>query len=201
MMANRADRSIASPRLWLLLACLTAAPATAAEEARYSGNLDVPYVPTHQATVEAMLRLAGVGPGDFVIDLGLGRRPHTDYGREEVRSARLRGRSRSTADKGKRGERERRRGVRSCPVPSAQPLRYEDRRSERRDPLPPAAGEHRAAAAPAGGVEARHARRFARFRHGRLEARPARDGARHERHRLLLARSRRRPQASGSSRS
>ena len=72
MMANRAYRSMASPWLWLLLACLAAAPATAAEEARYPGNLDVPYVPTHQATVEAMLRLAGVGPGDFVIDLGSG---------------------------------------------------------------------------------------------------------------------------------
>jgi hypothetical protein len=72
MMANRAYRGMASPWLWLLLACLAAAPAAGAEEARYPGNLDVPYVPTHQATVEAMLRLAGVGPGDFVIDLGSG---------------------------------------------------------------------------------------------------------------------------------
>jgi len=60
------------PRLWLLAAWLLALPAAAAEEARYPGNLDVPYVPTHQATVEAMLRVAGVGPSDFVIDLGSG---------------------------------------------------------------------------------------------------------------------------------
>jgi hypothetical protein len=32
----------------------------------------VPYVPTPQVTVDEMLRLAGVGPKDFVIDLGSG---------------------------------------------------------------------------------------------------------------------------------
>jgi ubiquinone/menaquinone biosynthesis C-methylase UbiE len=31
-----------------------------------------PYVPTNQPTLEAMLRIANVGPGDFVIDLGSG---------------------------------------------------------------------------------------------------------------------------------
>jgi hypothetical protein len=56
---------------WLVVAWLQALPAVA-QEARYPGNLDVPYVPTNQATVEAMLRLAGVGTGDFVIDLGSG---------------------------------------------------------------------------------------------------------------------------------
>jgi ubiquinone/menaquinone biosynthesis C-methylase UbiE len=35
-------------------------------------RLDVPFVPTNQATVEAMLQVANVGPGDFVIDLGSG---------------------------------------------------------------------------------------------------------------------------------
>lgn len=30
--------------------------------------LDVPFVPTNQPTVEAMLRIANVGPNDFVID-------------------------------------------------------------------------------------------------------------------------------------
>jgi hypothetical protein len=35
-------------------------------------RLDVPFVPTPQATVEAMLRVANVGPNDFVIDLGSG---------------------------------------------------------------------------------------------------------------------------------
>lgn len=33
---------------------------------------DVPFVPTPQVTVDEMLRLAGVGPADFVIDLGSG---------------------------------------------------------------------------------------------------------------------------------
>lgn len=35
-------------------------------------RLDVPYVPTEQKTVEAMLDMAKVGPNDFVIDLGSG---------------------------------------------------------------------------------------------------------------------------------
>ncbi len=35
-------------------------------------QLDVPYVPTSQATVEEMLKLAGVKPGDVVYDLGCG---------------------------------------------------------------------------------------------------------------------------------
>ena len=35
-------------------------------------DLDVPYVPTKQETVEAMLALAGVGPKDVVYDLGCG---------------------------------------------------------------------------------------------------------------------------------
>jgi hypothetical protein len=37
-----------------------------------STHSDVPYVPTPQVTVDEMLRLAGVGPGDFVMDLGSG---------------------------------------------------------------------------------------------------------------------------------
>jgi SAM-dependent methyltransferase len=35
-------------------------------------TLDVPYVTTPEEVVEAMLDLAGVGPGDYVIDLGSG---------------------------------------------------------------------------------------------------------------------------------
>src|SRR5438876_11693914 len=35
-------------------------------------TFDVPYVPTPPVVVEEMLRLANVGPGDFVIDLGSG---------------------------------------------------------------------------------------------------------------------------------
>ena len=59
-----------SRRAFLLLA-LVALPA-AAQLVRYPGTLDVPYVPTNYATVEAMLRIASVGPNDFVIDLGSG---------------------------------------------------------------------------------------------------------------------------------
>jgi len=57
-------------RLLLLLA-IFALPAVA-QQARYAGHLDVPFVPTNQPTVEAMLRIANVGPNDFVIDLGSG---------------------------------------------------------------------------------------------------------------------------------
>ncbi|MDX1671467.1 MAG: class I SAM-dependent methyltransferase [Balneolaceae bacterium] len=35
-------------------------------------DLDVPYVPTPQPVVEHMLEVAGVGPGEYVIDLGSG---------------------------------------------------------------------------------------------------------------------------------
>jgi SAM-dependent methyltransferase len=47
---------------------LLAAPLGAQERPR----LDVPYVPTPQPVVEAMLKLAGVKPGDVVYDLGCG---------------------------------------------------------------------------------------------------------------------------------
>lgn len=46
---------------------------------------DVPYVPTRQVTVEAMLRIANVGPKDFLIDLGSGD------GRIVITAARLHG--------------------------------------------------------------------------------------------------------------
>jgi SAM-dependent methyltransferase len=55
---------------WLsctLLSALTALPAAAQE-----GKGDVVYVPTPQATVDEMLRMARVGPADFLIDLGSG---------------------------------------------------------------------------------------------------------------------------------
>ncbi len=48
-------------------------------------SLDVPFVPTNHATVEAMLRIANVGPDDFVIDLGSGD------GRILITAARLHG--------------------------------------------------------------------------------------------------------------
>jgi hypothetical protein len=54
------------PLVWAL-----ALPA-GAQDGKFPGNLDVPFVPTNHPTVDAMLRLAGVGPNDFVIDLGSG---------------------------------------------------------------------------------------------------------------------------------
>ena len=52
-----------------LLAALCAAAPLAAQT---PPRLDVPFVPTRQATVDAMLRVANVGPKDYVIDLGSG---------------------------------------------------------------------------------------------------------------------------------
>jgi hypothetical protein len=55
---------------WLfgaLLVSLTALPAAAQE-----GEGDVIYVPTPQNVVDEMLRMAKVGPADFIIDLGSG---------------------------------------------------------------------------------------------------------------------------------
>jgi ubiquinone/menaquinone biosynthesis C-methylase UbiE len=57
--------------LALLTAVLCATALHAAEPAERP-RLDVPFVPTNQQTVDAMLRVANVGPGDFVIDLGSG---------------------------------------------------------------------------------------------------------------------------------
>jgi hypothetical protein len=52
----------------LAAAALLAAGAGAAELERTGG----PYVPTPQVVVDAMLRMANVGPADFVVDLGSG---------------------------------------------------------------------------------------------------------------------------------
>jgi SAM-dependent methyltransferase len=41
-------------------------------QAASAGGSDVPYVPTPMNVVDAMLSLGGVGPGDFLIDLGSG---------------------------------------------------------------------------------------------------------------------------------
>jgi hypothetical protein len=57
--------NLANPfRAGLLAVGLLTAPAVPAQ--------DVPFVPTPQVTVDEMLRLAGVGPQDFVLDLGSG---------------------------------------------------------------------------------------------------------------------------------
>lgn len=51
---------------------LAGAAAVQAQATSTPPRLDVPYVPTEQKTVEAMLDMAKVGPNDFVIDLGSG---------------------------------------------------------------------------------------------------------------------------------
>ena len=56
--------------LALMLACALASLPSLAEDERGVG--DVVYVPTPQIVVDAMLRMAKVGPQDFVIDLGSG---------------------------------------------------------------------------------------------------------------------------------
>jgi SAM-dependent methyltransferase len=52
--------------------CAGPRPAGAAAPAGPSKELDVPYEPTAPHVVDAMLDLAGVGPGDVVYDLGCG---------------------------------------------------------------------------------------------------------------------------------
>ena len=56
------------PPLLLLLVTELAA----AQPFWYLKNLDSPFVPTNQATVEAMPRVANVGANDYLIDLGSG---------------------------------------------------------------------------------------------------------------------------------
>ena len=70
-------RQLLLPALLALSACTFGgggiapfAPAPAARIAE--ANLEVPYVPTPRPVVEAMLDMAGVGPGDYLIDLGSG---------------------------------------------------------------------------------------------------------------------------------
>jgi hypothetical protein len=53
---------------WIPLALALLAPAAGGQD----GRGDVIYVPTPQVTVDEMLRMAKVGPSDYVIDLGSG---------------------------------------------------------------------------------------------------------------------------------
>ena len=55
-----------------VLALLAAQPAAAQAPGETREHFDVPFVPTPQVTVDEMLRLAGVGPKDFLLDLGSG---------------------------------------------------------------------------------------------------------------------------------
>lgn len=59
-------------RKWLQRALVAAALCLLAPLAAAQFSYDVPFVPTPPVVVEEMLRLADVGPGDFVIDLGSG---------------------------------------------------------------------------------------------------------------------------------
>ncbi len=54
--------------LFVILAAVAATPAVAQDPP----FIEVPYVPTPQVTVDEMLRIANVGPKDFVMDLGSG---------------------------------------------------------------------------------------------------------------------------------
>ena len=62
---------------FLLAACLLLSSASPAQEQEYEPSVgqpgkDVIWVPTDEKLVEAMLDLAKVTPGDFLIDLGSG---------------------------------------------------------------------------------------------------------------------------------
>lgn len=66
---NRIARTLRAILLTCCAALLTTLAATVPLQAQ---DLDVPYVPTPQLVVDRMLELAGVQPGDYVIDLGSG---------------------------------------------------------------------------------------------------------------------------------
>ena len=58
--------------VWRRAAAVLAALPALALAADQHPHADVPFIPTPPAVVDAMLELAGVGPRDFVIDLGSG---------------------------------------------------------------------------------------------------------------------------------
>jgi Histone methylation protein DOT1 len=60
--------NVAGQLKWVPLALALLAPAALAQD----GRGDVVYVPTPQVTVDEMLRMAKVGPSDYLIDLGSG---------------------------------------------------------------------------------------------------------------------------------
>ncbi len=71
---NTVAKSVMNTRaiaIGLSLALLAWVPSVSAQGVP-SIHSDVPYVPTPQVTVDEMLRLGGVGPQDFVMDLGSG---------------------------------------------------------------------------------------------------------------------------------
>jgi SAM-dependent methyltransferase len=68
MTARAVSRAAWRPAAVLLLATLP--PLSPAADPL--GRADVPYVPTPESVVDVMLKLANVGPRDFVVDLGSG---------------------------------------------------------------------------------------------------------------------------------
>jgi len=71
--------------VWRRAAAMLVALPALAPAADQHPHADVPYIPTPPAVVDAMLELAGVGPRDYVIDLGSGD------GRIVIAAARQRG--------------------------------------------------------------------------------------------------------------
>jgi hypothetical protein len=57
---------------WRAAAAVLAALPVLGQAAEQHPHADVPFIPTPPAVVDAMLKLSGVGPRDFVIDLGSG---------------------------------------------------------------------------------------------------------------------------------
>ena len=54
------------------MAAMAVSTAVAAQAFEHGAKGGTPYIPTPQVVVDAMLRLANVGPNDYVIDLGSG---------------------------------------------------------------------------------------------------------------------------------
>ena len=139
-------KSLLKTSLSVVVAALCAATLHAAEPGERP-RLDVPYVPTNQLTVEAMLRIANVGPEDYVIDLGSGD------GRILITAAKQRGARGFGVDIDPQRVSE--------AIENARAAGVSDRVRFYRAARPAAAGQRRAAPAPPGGIEARHACRLA----------------------------------------
>jgi len=64
--------AIRAGRLFAMLFCAGIAVAEVSAQVAAPTKAEAPYVPTPTSIVDRMLTLAGVGPGDYVIDLGSG---------------------------------------------------------------------------------------------------------------------------------
>ena len=136
-----------------------------AQAAQPQRTLDVPYVPTTDEAVGAMLKLADVKASDIVYDLGCAMAASSSPP-PRLRSARRRNRHQSRADcrsqsqrpKGRRGEPGAFRGERS--------LQGRHSPSQRGDAVPAVQREPQAPPQVAGGSETRDTHRVEHFRHG-----------------------------------